>query len=211
MNALPGNRSFFFSVVRRGCFSPFLLVAVFLILINLSGCSDKSVELPDGPVDITSEGGINGTTGVQDEGSVPYGSSVVEEGIAGEDGIVVPAENSVSEGRTTGPMLPVYFDFDSYVIQEGMSGRMEANARFLQDHPSLKVEIQGNCDERGTNEYNLALGEKRAEAARRYLVNLGVKSSRITVVSLGEEKPLAKGSDESAWSRNRRDDFIVIK
>ncbi len=117
----------------------------------------------------------------------------------------------VSEGRTSAPMLPVYFDFDKYNIRPDMTSRMEENARFLMDHPNVKIEIQGNCDERGTNEYNLALGEKRALSAKRYLVNLGVDPSRIEVVSFGEEKPLDPGHNEIAWAKNRRADFVIIK
>ena len=188
-----------------------LMVMFFLFLIAVSGCGDKSVDLPDGTVDVTTSDDANVTGGSDEDGAGLYADSVAEEGIVGEDGIVKPPEGHVSEGRTTGPMMPVYFDFDSYIIQEGMMGRMEVNARFLRKHPTVKIEIQGNCDERGTSEYNLALGEKRAVAAKRYLVNLGIRPDRISVVSLGEEKPLDEGSGESAWSRNRRDDFVVVK
>ena len=75
----------------------------------------------------------------------------------------------------------------------------------------VMVEIQGNCDERGTNEYNLALGERRAKSAQAYLVNLGVNPDRIGTVSFGEERPLVPGQNEEAWAKNRRDDFVIIK
>jgi peptidoglycan-associated lipoprotein len=79
----------------------------------------------------------------------------------------------------------------------------------LQGASGVRIEIQGNCDERGTNEYNLALGKRRAEAARQYLIDLGIDSSRISTISFGEENPAVRGSTEAAWAKNRRDDFIV--
>lgn len=115
----------------------------------------------------------------------------------------------IMEGRTTGPMLPVYFAFDNSSIRPDQKPRMNVNADFLKEHESVIIRIEGNCDPRGTREYNLALGEKRALSAKRYLVTLGVSSSRITTVSLGEEKILLHGHDEMAWAQNRRDDFIV--
>jgi peptidoglycan-associated lipoprotein len=125
-----------------------------------------------------------------------------------DGGIRMPQQ--ISEGRTSAPMYPIYFDFDKYSIKQDMMGRIETNARFLKENPMIKVEIQGNCDERGTNEYNLALGEKRAKAARDFLVNLGVSANRIEIVSLGEESPLEPGSNEAAWTKNRRDDFVIV-
>lgn len=115
----------------------------------------------------------------------------------------------IMEGRTTGPMLPVYFSFDSYSIRGDQTPRMKVNADYLKDEQDVKIRIEGNCDPRGTREYNLALGEKRALSAKKYLINLGVASDRIATVSLGEEKILLHGHDEMAWAQNRRDDFVV--
>ena len=115
---------------------------------------------------------------------------------------------TILEGRTTGPMLPVYFDYDKSGIRADQKGRMETNASYLKDTPGAMITIEGNCDERGTNEYNLALGDRRANSAKKYLVNLGVDASRLTTVSYGEEKPLNFGHDELAWSQNRRADFV---
>ncbi len=138
--------------------------------------------------------------------------SELQEGVIGSEGIREPgAENAISEARTSAPFLPVYFDFDRYTIRPDMRDRMEKNAQVMLDHPDIKIEIQGNCDERGTNEYNLALGEKRAKAAKDYLVMMGVSPDRISIVSLGEEKPLDPGHNEAAWAKNRRDDFIIFR
>lgn len=122
-----------------------------------------------------------------------------------------PAESSaftILEGRTTGPMLPVYFDFDKSAIRDDQKSRIETNATYLKDNPNAMIAIEGNCDERGTNEYNMALGQRRADSAKKYLVNLGVADTRLTTISYGEEKPLNFGHDELAWSQNRRDDFV---
>lgn len=115
----------------------------------------------------------------------------------------------IMEGRTTGPMLPVYFDFDNYAIRDDQKSRIMVNADYLRDKEAVLIRIEGNCDPRGTREYNLALGEKRALSAKRYLVALGISADRISTVSLGEEKMLLHGHDEMAWAQNRRDDFIA--
>ena len=115
------------------------------------------------------------------------------------------------EGRTSAPMLPVYFDFDKSTIRKDQTTRMIGNADFLKSNPRMSVRVEGNCDERGTNEYNLALGERRAMSAKNYLVNLGIPASRITTISYGEERPLNHGHDELAWSQNRRGDFAIVE
>jgi len=86
---------------------------------------------------------------------------------------------------------------------------MKANAEWLKANPDAKVRIEGNCDERGTIEYNQALGQRRASAAKKYLVNLGIKSSRISLISYGKEKPSCMDGTESCWQENRRDDFVA--
>ncbi|OAG27915.1 peptidoglycan-associated lipoprotein Pal [Thermodesulfatator autotrophicus] len=114
-------------------------------------------------------------------------------------------------GRSTRPFKAIFFDFDSYYIREDMKSRLQENARFLLENPEIKVELQGNCDERGSSEYNLALGERRALAVKRYLVNLGISPDRLITVSFGEERPLDPRHNEEAWALNRRVDFVIIK
>ncbi len=101
----------------------------------------------------------------------------------------------------------VYFDFDSYSVKSSDQPLLQAHARYLSAHPQRHVLIQGNTDERGTSEYNVALGEKRAEAVRHELTLLGVPDSQIEAVSLGKEKPVALGHDEASWAQNRRADL----
>ena len=98
----------------------------------------------------------------------------------------------------------VFFDFDSYSLSSEAKGTLDANANELKRVTAAAVTIEGHCDERGTKAYNLALGEKRANAAKDYLVALGVNGSRITTVSYGKERPFDDGHDESAWAKNRR-------
>ena len=103
----------------------------------------------------------------------------------------------------------IYFDFDKYVIKPEGRDALKRNADWLQQNPGAKVVVEGNCDERGTNEYNMALGQRRADAAAKYLMDLGVAKDRIGTVSYGEEKPICTEKTEACWSKNRRDDFIL--
>jgi len=120
-------------------------------------------------------------------------------------------EHDVLEGRTSAPLLPVYFDFDKSNIREDQRSRIEKNAAYLKENMAVNVRIEGNCDERGTDEYNMALGERRALSAKKYLMNLGINADRMHTLSYGEEKPLLRGHDEYSWAQNRRDDFVLVK
>ena len=118
----------------------------------------------------------------------------------------------ISEGRTTEGMLPVYFEFDSSDIRKDQVARIQVNADFInKNEKGYEIRIEGNCDPRGTNEYNMALGERRALSAKKYLVNLGVDEAKLSTVSYGEERLLLQGQDEMSWAQDRRDDFVVIQ
>lgn len=141
-----------------------------------------------------------------------------------------PVENRAGTGATTGADLravntlntgsdplndpqgilskrSIYFDYDSYTVKDEFRPVVEAHAKYLNSHKDRKVIIQGNTDDRGGTEYNLALGQKRAEAVRKALVLLGVSDAQVEAVSFGKEKPKALGSDEAAWAENRRSDI----
>ena len=107
-------------------------------------------------------------------------------------------------------LTTIYFDYDKSDIRSDSRDILAQNAKSLTDHPEAVIRIEGNCDERGTDEYNMALGERRAIAARDYLVNYGIDAQKISTISYGESRPVAMGHDEGAWSQNRRDDFKVI-
>jgi len=118
---------------------------------------------------------------------------------------------SDSAAQLQAALEKIYFDFDSFVLSSQSRDTLSKNAKLLLKNGSAKVQIEGNCDERGSDEYNLALGEKRAKAALNYLVTLGVPSSQLSFISYGKEKPADPGHDEAAWAKNRRDEFVVIK
>lgn len=106
------------------------------------------------------------------------------------------------------PLREVYFAFDSYELSTASRATLRASADWLKNNPAARVEIEGHCDERGTSEYNLALGAKRAQAAKDYLVTLGVPVNRLSTVSYGEEIPVCRDHSESCWQKNRRDRFV---
>ena len=103
----------------------------------------------------------------------------------------------------------IMFEFDSTKLSDQAQQILRAKAEWLRKNPRAQIIIEGHCDERGTNEYNLALGDRRAFAAKTFLVDLGIDQSRITTVSYGEERPLDPGSTEAAWAKNRRDHFVI--
>jgi len=104
----------------------------------------------------------------------------------------------------------IYFDTDRYNIDSADQTALQTQAQYLGANPALRITVEGHADERGTREYNLALGERRANAAKNYLVSLGVPANRITTISYGKERPVALGSTESAWAQNRRAVTVVV-
>jgi peptidoglycan-associated lipoprotein len=110
-----------------------------------------------------------------------------------------------------GRLVTVYFDFDRSNIRPDQTDSVEKNAKYLLDHPDQKVLIEGHCDERGTNEYNFALGERRANACSTFLISRGVPAKNVSVVSKGEEEPATPGSNEAAWAKNRRAEFLLAE
>lgn len=105
----------------------------------------------------------------------------------------------------------IYFEYDQAVIREDQKEIMLKNSQWLKDNPQARIKIEGNCDERGTAEYNLALGQRRADAAKDFLEGLGINVKRMQTISYGFERPLDPGHDEAAWAKNRRVDFVLIR
>jgi peptidoglycan-associated lipoprotein len=119
-----------------------------------------------------------------------------------------PVRSDPGSGRSATILRSVYFDYDRYDIRSDAKTVLRANSEGVKSHPNWgTITVEGHCDERGSEEYNLALGERRANAVKRYLVDLGVPSSRVRTVSFGEAKPAVMGHDESAWRYNRRAEF----
>ena len=108
-------------------------------------------------------------------------------------------------------LQPIYFDFDKSFVRDDAKAVMKANAEYLKANPKVKVRIEGNCDERGTIEYNQALGQRRAAAAKKYLTDMGISAKRISLISYGKEKPVCSQSTEDCWQKNRRDDLIAAE
>jgi peptidoglycan-associated lipoprotein len=142
--------------------------------------------------------------------------------VAPDEPVIRPlSDNNFGTGDTTsdpsvqlnepGSLLAersVYYEFDRYDIKEEYIPIIEAHANFLLEHPDIKIKIEGNCDDRGSREYNLALGQRRAESVKRAMLLLGVDENQIETVSFGAERPVAFGQDEASWSQNRRSDII---
>lgn len=122
---------------------------------------------------------------------------------------IVP-ETPVQDTAAVKEFQRIYFDYDKYDIRADAAEILKENAKYLKENKDVVIQVEGHCDDRGSNEYNLALGEKRAKAAKQYLVNLGIAKKRISTISFGEEKPLVPGSDESAWAQNRRAEFVIV-
>jgi peptidoglycan-associated lipoprotein len=124
--------------------------------------------------------------------------------------VQAPAIDPLNDPKGVLVKRSVYFDYDSFEIKPEFQTLLEAHAKFLRDNRARKIALEGNADERGSREYNLALGQKRAEAVRRALTLLGVNESQLEAVSFGEEKPRALGHDEAAWAENRRADLRYL-
>jgi len=119
------------------------------------------------------------------------------------------ARPAVQDFAAVPELVDVFFDFDKYDIRPGDAKTLDANANWLKSNSNHLVLIEGHCDERGTNEYNLALGERRAKSTMNYLVSQGVQANRITIISYGEERPQCTEHNEACWAKNRRAHFLV--
>jgi peptidoglycan-associated lipoprotein len=178
-----------------------LIVAAFVAL-TLVGCSSTPTNEASAPVEDRT--GAAGTTG--------SGASTSGTGAGNVTGSAAGA-NSARGNPLRDPSSPlskrsVYFDFDSFSVKDEYKPTIEAHARYLQQNRSARMTVQGNTDERGSREYNIALGQKRADAVKRMLTLLGAQESQVESVSFGKEKPRAQGHDESSYAENRRDDIL---
>jgi peptidoglycan-associated lipoprotein len=140
-------------------------------------------------------------------------SEELEHGLSEEavgSGSLDRAKAGLSGAQETGPLTDIHFGYDSFELGDQARQTLQGHANWLRNNQQGRVEVEGHCDDRGTVEYNLALGAKRAAMAKSYLVSLGVSSDRIMTISYGEELPLCYDASESCWSRNRRAHFVVI-
>jgi len=143
----------------------------------------------------------------------PGGAVTPDNGVNSSNGIPVASADTfdnMTEDRAALAAYTIHFPFDSAVIKSSEDANLQSVASALSADPSTKLTIEGNCDERGTEEYNRSLGERRALAAREALAKLGIDPSRVRTISYGKDKPVDPGHDEAAWKANRRDDFVLL-
>ena len=161
-----------------------LLLGMALVLVYAGGCGKKPQPAAEKPP-------------VTDTKTEPQDTS----------GRIQPGDVDVEPTATT--FQKIYFDFDRYYVRDDAKAALENNAKVLRGNKNMRILIEGHCDERGTVEYNLALGERRASSARQYLIDLGIEGNRISTISYGKERPVAFGHDEAAWQQNRRGEFVT--
>jgi len=196
-----------------------LALTVLTAALSLSACS-SAVKLDEpAPVENRGGAGTGGPAGIGGAGATAGAIGGGAGGAAGGAGgpgserpvaqvTVDPSKDPLTDPANILSRRSIYFDFDSFTIRDEFRPVIEAHARFLNINKTRRVVVQGNTDERGSREYNLELGQKRAEAVRRALTALGVSDAQIEAVSFGEEKPRASGSDEASFAENRRADLV---
>ena len=170
-----------------------------LLVSLLSACASKDVK--EAP-----KAAIEDRTPANSAAQQPSAPSSTAETTAMKPATV--ATNPLTDPASILSKRSVYFDYDKFDVKPEYSSLVEAHAKYLLQHSNAKVTLQGNTDERGSREYNIALGQRRAESVKKVMSVLGVSDKQIETVSLGEEKPKAEGHDEAAWAQNRRTDII---
>lgn len=187
---------------------PGLLVILAVVALSVGACAKKKPPVarpvPPPPPEATSPAPVKPPAPPEPvrEPPVTPPSTVVEDKMA---------TASLDEINKNSPLKPIFFDYDSSDVAGEAQKILDANAEVLKKNRSWVITIEGHCDERGTAEYNLALGERRALSARTYLVSLGIPADRIRTVSYGKEFPFDPGHNEESWARNRRDHFVVTQ
>ena len=177
-----------------------ILVLILCFGLILIGCPKKTVVKEEPSVKKEEEVAKREAEGTKEaKAKEQFEKSLVAEKTPGVEGEVF--ESSL--------LKDIHFDFDKYDIRPGDASILNENAALLKKYPNVKIQIEGHCDERGTVEYNLALGERRANSAKNYLVSLGISPARISTISYGKEKPLDPGHNEEAWAKNRRAHTVV--
>ncbi len=175
--------------MTKKCIKGFILPVLLVLVVALCGaCAAKGKGVPVPAERVT---------------PAPTG----EEQTPSPDIIDSELEALKKEAQAEGALMPIYFDYDKSSLTPDAKINLDKTAAWLSKKTTVNIRIEGNCDERGTNEYNMALGERRANSAKEYLVKLGVSANRLETISWGEEKPLEPGQSEAAWAKNRRDDF----
>jgi peptidoglycan-associated lipoprotein len=182
------------------------LVLVLLLTVGVAACNKNKppVARPQPPVAVDPNAGA--TPPPPPEPPKPVSEPVIVPPMPAEDAI---GSKSLDDLNRDSPLRPLFFELDSSDVSAEGQQVLQANAAVLKKYPGMQVTIEGHCDERGTAEYNLALGERRALSAKSYLVSLGIPADRIKTVSYGKEFPFDAGHDDAAWRNNRRAHFVI--
>ncbi len=178
---------------------------VVVLGLAVGGCAPSATPKPEGPS--SSAAGAKSPAGKQPSAGQDRGTK--------ESPTTPGSLDALRKGESTGtpassPLKDVFFDFDRYDLSADARQVLRANADWLKKNASARIEIEGHCDERGTSEYNLALGAKRAQSAKDYLATLGIAGDRLSTISYGEEIPVCKQATEDCWRQNRRARFVII-
>lgn len=182
-----------------------IVLAAFVAAL-LAGCQTQQSQ-PTAPIDDKSAAGAAGSGGATTSGAGSGGVSGTGSGTgAGPGGGA--AGNPLRDPASILSKRSVYFDFDSFVVKDEFRPLIEAHARYLQQNRGARMIVQGNTDERGSREYNIALGQRRADAVKRMMTLVGAQDAQVETVSFGKEKPRNAGHDEGAWAENRRGDIV---
>jgi peptidoglycan-associated lipoprotein len=185
-----------------GTFRAYVLLACFALIGQ--ACAPSSAAKPTStlPPAGASDGSRSANAGEGQRGAA-------KESTTGQSSLDDLQSGKAPVTSASSPLKDVFFDFDRYDLSADARAVLRGNADWLKKNPAARVEIEGHCDERGTSEYNLALGAKRAQAAREYLATLGVGSERLSTTSFGEEIPVCREANENCWKQNRRARFVV--
>jgi peptidoglycan-associated lipoprotein len=184
-----------------------LFVSILCSALFVGGCAKKELVKGEGEVPAASATQPAQAPG---QGKQPVKEEAVQERTIKEAPTTVREETATASSQALVSLENIFFDFDSYVLSAKSREALTRNAEAMKKNSSINVQVAGNCDERGSDEYNLALGEKRAKSAVNYMSTLGVPASRLSTISYGKEKPADPGHDEAAWAKNRRDEFVII-
>jgi peptidoglycan-associated lipoprotein len=205
--------------MKRSIYWINLFTVVLILTLGAAGCKKKA----KGPTPIP--GSRPGVTG--QDGGFPSEAGRVPPNLTDNTGArplpldqnpdgTRPLEGRLDLSKTDqdrGPLAAytVHFDYDRAAVKSSETSKLESVASYLKSNPGVGVQVEGHCDQRGTEQYNLSLGERRALALREYLVNLGIETDRVLTISYGEDKPADLGNNEAAWAKNRRGEFVVLR
>ena len=173
-------------------------LAIVLVFSFAVACKKKPKEVPPPPPQTQEQAPVERVE-----------APVVQEPQLSEEELLL--QKSLDQINREKPLGTVYFDYDRAVVRDDARATLDGNASWMKKFRTVKVLVEGHCDERGTEEYNLALGEKRAKAAQDYMLSLGIGSDRIKIISYGKSQPINPGHDEGAWQMNRRAQFLIIE